>query len=377
MGCVKILDNNYADPEVYANIDESSAQTSFPITNVLARVRRSKVWRSNGYFNVTSSNNQIVFRDDTTTNITASIAVGEYTSTSSFMAAVDAALEAVGAANYTVTQNAFYKFVITSDLSGGATAFQLRCSHASFTAESLLGFDNATDLTGASSYTADYLRINSSEWITFDFGLPVNPTDFVMIGARNNAIKLSPTGTFKLQGNSTNNFTTTEYETTLSYDDEAIIKLSDTGLHTSNLRYWRVLFEDQNPNGYVEIGAIFLGNSYVPTRGSVVFPFSSTFEDASITVKSEGGQTFSEVLEKSQMFQIEWNGLTKGELEEINKIWEIYGTSQPFFMVFDSASAFTSSPERLTRYIKFTQAPNYELISPNNYNFSMNFREEL
>lgn len=378
MSCVKICWNNFANPDVYANVYKSSEDANFPLSNAMAKIRRSKVWRSEGYYEVTSSNNQIVFRDDTSTNITASIAVGEYTDSTSFMAAVDTALEAVGASNYTVTKNSNYKFVIASNLSGGATAFQLRCTHASFTAASLLGFSTATDLTGASSYTADYLRINSSEWITFDLGVPDSPTDFIMIGNRNTGIKLSPSGTFKLQGNSTNNWSVTpEYETTLTYDDECIIETSDDGLHTSNLRYWRILFNDQNPNGYVEIGSIFLGDSYVPTRGAVVFPFSSSLEDLSVTIKSEGGQTFSEMQQKTQNFEIKWNALTKSELEMMLEIWEQYGTSHPFFMIFDGENAFSTSESRLTKYVKFDGSPSYELVSPNNYSFSMTFKEEL
>ena len=377
MGCVKILSDNFADSTVYANLYKSSEQTSFPVSNAMAFIRRSKVWRSAGYYNVTSSNNVIRFRDSASTDIDATIAVDEYTSHALFMAAVDAALEAAGAANYTVTQNSYYKFIITSDLSGGATAFQLRTADAAFTAASLLGFDTSSNLTGASTYTADYLRINSSEWITFDLGVPSNPTDFVMIGARNTGIKLTSSGTFKLQGNTTNNWTTPEYDTTLTYDDEAIILQSDAGLHTTNLRYWRILFTDQNAFGYTEIGSIFLGNSYVTSRGAVVFPFNSSYDDMSITVKSEGGQTFSEVLDKTQRFSAQWNGLTKTELEEFKRIWEIYGTSHPFFMSFDSQEAFSSSANRMVKYVKFTSDPSYSLVSPNNYNFNMEFTEEL
>ena len=377
MSCVKILSENFADPDVYANLYKSSEQTSFPVSNAMAFIRRSKVWRSAGYYEVTSSNNVIRFRDNGSTDLDATIAVGTYATHALFMAAVDAALEAAGAANYTITQNSNLKFVITSDLSGGATSFQLRTADAAFTAASLLGFDTSSNLTGASTYTADYLRINSSEWITFDLGVPSNPTDFVMIGARNTGIKLTESGTFKLQGNTTNNWSSPEYSQTLTYDDEAIMVQSDAGLHTTQLRYWRILFQDQNPNGYVEIGSIFLGDHYEPTRGAVVFPFSSSYDDMSITVKSEGGQTFSEVMEKTQGFSLQWEGITKTELEEFRRIWEIVGTSKPFFIILDSPAAFSSSANRMTKYVKFSSEPKYSLDSPNNFKFLMDLREEL
>lgn len=377
MGCVKIYHNNYCDADFYANLYESSEQTSFPSTNVLSKIRRSKVWRSNGYFKVTSSNNQIVFRDDASTNITATITTGEYTTTAAFMTAVDSALEAVGVANYTVTQNSNFKFVITSDLSGGATAFKLITTHASFTAENLLGLDNSADKTGASTYTADYLTINSGEFITFDMGVPVNPTEFCLIGRRNEALKISPTAVVKLQGNTTNSWDAPEYSSTLTYNDEVILSTSATGFHTSNLRYWRVLVEDQNPNGYVEIGSLFIGESYEPTRGAVVFPFKSSLVDLSKTQRSEGGQTFSDIYEKTESFNIEWQALTTTEVEELVSIFNTYGTAHPFFISFDSDAVFHSTVNKGCRYVKFMNEPDYTLESPNNFTLSMQLREEL
>lgn len=377
----KILWYNYADPDIYANVLESSAQASFPVTNLMAKIRRSKVWRSGGYYNVSSSNNTLVFRDVSGgSDKTATIAVGEYTTTASFVAAVDAALEAAGSANYTVTQNTTsLKFVLTSDLSGGATHFELNFAHASNTCEDLLGFAS-THFTGASTYTADYIRITTGERITFDLGIPANPIDFAMTGARNRALKLSPNGTFKIQGSSTNAWTTPEYTATLTYDDEVLIQLSEEGLHTSNLRYWSVSLDDkENPYGYLELGAFFLGDSWPASdsRGKAQFPMSSSLFDRSSTVTSEGGQTLSEVLEKSQIFTVDWNGLTKSEIETLLDIFQDYGTSSPFFICLDSDANFSSTANRQVRYVKFSDEPSFTLVSPNNFKAQTKFKEEL
>lgn len=377
MSCVKLLSQNYADPEVYANLIYSSQQTNFPASNVMAKIRRSKVWRSNGYWNVTSSNNVLIFRDVSGgSDKTATIAEGEYTSTTTFMAAVDAALEAAGSANYTVTQSSALKFVITSDLSGGATHFELRFAHASNTCESLLGFDSA-HYTGASSYTSDFLRINTSERIVIDLGLPTNINDVVITGFRNRAIKLSPTGVYKIEGNTTNAWNTPEFSQTLDYNDNTLVSLSDEGLHTGPLRYWSISLTDQNPLGYLEIGALFIGNSYAPTRGKAQFPFKTAFVDRSSTVYSEGGQSFTDIKDVSQTFNIEWNGLTKQESEELQNIFETYGMGIPFFMSFDSDAAFSTEENYYVRYVKFSDEPDFDLVSPNNFSCSMSFREEL
>ena len=376
MSCVRFLSSNYADPDIYANIYKSSQQTNFPVTNALAKIRRSKVWRSNGYWNVTSSNNTLIFRDVSGgSDKTATIAVGEY-STANFLLAIDAALEAAGSANYTVSQNSNLKFVIASDLSGGATHFELRFAHASNTCESLLGFDSI-NYTGASSYTADFLRINSSERITIDMGLSTNITSFALTGFRNRAIKLSPSGVYKIQGNETNAWSSPSYSQTLTYNDNSFVVLSDSGLHTGPLRYWSLSMEDQNPLGYLEIGSLFFGDHYAPTRGRAQFPFSTEYKDLSDISYSQGGQSFSDISEITQTFKIKWNALTKGEMEDLSLIFEEYGTGIPFFMVFDADSAFSSSSNYFTRFVKFSGEPDFDLVSVNNYSCDMSFREEL
>lgn len=375
-GCVRILDTNYVDIELLANSSVSSEQTSFPVTNAYNLQRRSKVWRSEGYFNVTALNSDIVFNDGSG-NVTASIAVAEYDSTSSFMAAIDAALESAGVANYTITQNTNFKFVISSDLSGGATVFELITTDAGFTAAEMLGFDILTDKTGASSYTADVLIISTGEFIRWDMGISSLPSAFSMIGPRNKPLKLSPSGTFTLKGNFTNNFTNPYYSQVLSYDDEVIAVMSETTLADTGLRYWQVEFEDQNPNGYVEVGAFFLGTYFSPIRGRVNFPFVSQYVDRSQTIFSEGGQTYADIFEQSQKYNIVWNGLQKEDIEDITEIFRVYGVAKPFFISFDSSAAFSDEFNRFLKFVKFQEEPSFRLVSPNNFVCEMTLREEL
>jgi hypothetical protein len=376
--CVRFHIDNYLDLTVLANSDVSSEQTAFPVTNAYNKNRRSKVWRSNGYYQVTSSNNGIVFNDGTG-NVTASIAVGEYSSTASFMAAVDAALEAAGVANYTVTQNANLKFVISSDLSGGATVFQLITTNAGFTAIDLLGFDNSANKTGASSYTSDVVRINSSEWIRWDMGISTNPDSFFLIGPRNKPLKIAPNATITLQGNETNNFTTPSYSQAITYDDEVLAIVSETGFNTAGgLRYWQVVFDDRtNPLGYIELGAMSLSNFYSPTRGGAQFPLQSNLIDRTETIFSEGGQTFSDIKETSAGFNLTWSALKKDELEALVNLFNKVGIGVPFFITLDAEAGFSTSVNRSIKYVKFKDEPSYRLVSPNNFSMEMKFEEQL
>jgi hypothetical protein len=244
------MTENFIDAEIVSNRSASSAQTAFAVTNIENKQRRSKVWRSNGYWNIQAGvNDTIIFRETSLTNLTATIAFGEYTSSTSFFIAIKTSLEAIGASTYTITHTTDFKIQIASNGSGGGGIFELITTHASFNAENELGFANTSDFTGGLTYQGDFLRIHGSEgeWIRWDMGLSSNPSVFILTGPRNRALKISPTAVIKLQGNETNNWSSPNYEKTLTYDDSVIIESSDTGLHANSLRDWRLSIIDQNP----------------------------------------------------------------------------------------------------------------------------------
>jgi hypothetical protein len=209
-------------------------------------------------------------------------------------------------------------------------------------------------------------------------GISSNPKALAIIGPRNLPIKISPSAIITLQGNETNVWTSPSYEQELTYNDEVILLTSDAGLHTEALRYWRLEIVDRDiPNYFFEIGSIYLGNFYTPTRGAVQFPLSSAPVDRSTTIFSESGQTFSDIREKAQTFDLDWSALTSPEMEELLEVFDDFGTSLPFFIQLDPIGVFSSSENYYTRYVKFESEPRYRLTSPNFFETSWNLREEL
>lgn len=379
--CLRIYFDNYVDLDILANSDVSSEQTQFPITNAYNSQRRSKVWRSNGYFRVTANNNQIVYRETSGgPDIIATIPVSEYSSKTTFIAAIKSALDDVGSSTYTVTNSSAtgFKFQIVSNGSGGSGAFHLMLTDSDFTAASLLGFATDSDLTdGSLTRVGDYLTINSEEYIEWDLGLSSNPKGFAVIGPRNTPLKLSPGGTYKLQGNHTSNWTSPVYESTLTYNDNALYVTDEDGLATANLRFWRFVMSDQNPNGYLEVGAFMLGTYFNPDRGRAQFPFSVDLVDRTDTLFSEGGQSYADIKQKTATYAITWLGLKKEDIEELEDQFARYGIGIPFFVALDSYPVFSTSSQRRLLFCKFAQEPSYELLSPNNFQVNMSLREEL
>ena len=375
MGCFRFLDTNYVDLDILANSDVSSEQAAFPVTNAYNGNRRAKVWRSGGHYVVASGANGIVFRESVGVDLTATITPGSYSRTS-FLAAVKAALEDVGASTYTVTLASNFKLSITSNGGGGGGIFELRLADIASTAYSLLGFDSV-NLSGSLSYQSDSINIHTEESIIWDLGIDSNPLAFCLIDARNSPISISPNAVVTLQGNHTNVWTSPAFTQVLTYDDRILHLIDDDGIATEALRYWRVKFVDQNPKGYVQVGAFYLGDAYQTTRGAPQFPFRTEHVDRTQTIYSEGGQTFSEIKPKTERFTVDWFALTVDEKEYMEAMFDEFGTGVPFFVSMDTAVAFSSSQQYHIRYVKFADEPKFELTRPGIYRTAMTFEEQL
>lgn len=379
MAKVSILNENYVDSTILTSQTKSSEIVSAPATNVQDKIRRTKVWRSAGYWNITSANRAIIFREAVGVDLTASIAIAEYTTDAAFLTAIKTALEVPGVATYTVTRDtSSNKIKILSALDGGATVFQLRCTDVLFTAATILGFSTASVLTGAAFYVADTLKIHTSEWIRWDLGTASNPEAFVILGKRNYALGLSSTAVVKLQGSSTDVWTSPAYEQTLTWSEIGISIFSATGLHSAALRYWRLYIDDSsNPNGYIEISNIYLGESYQTTQGSVEFPFEYTFDDYSKNEESDFGLAFTDIRQQTLNLTLRWNNLTKTEAEALVAFVENYGTFYPFFISLDPDEVFSSDTNIWVKLCRFKNGPRFRLESANNFSSDWDLREDL
>jgi hypothetical protein len=370
---------NFLDPTVVTSATQSSQRTGYPASNCYDD-KRYKPWRSAGYWLIEAGDNTIVFREAVGVDLTATVAAAAYTTTASFLAAVKAALEAAGVATYTVTQDTTTgKIRILSALDGGATVFQLMWTNiASADMAGILGFDTASDDTGSAFYVADDLRIHTQEFLTWDLGIPTNPKAFAAIGARNRQLKITSSAVIKLQGCSTSNFAAPEFEQVVPYFDYVLALENADGLHTVGLRYWRLYIEDvSNPNDYVELGEVFLGDYTLLARGCAVYPFTSSLGDRSEQVVSEGGQVYSSRNAMTQKIQIQWNGLTKADLEYIEDVFNQFGFHKPLFISFDANEAFSTDFETWVRFVRFDNDMEFQLVSPNNFTASWNLKEEL
>jgi hypothetical protein len=376
MANVRLLNENYADADLIVSQTYSSQASATPATNVLAKTRRTKTWRSAGYWNITSSNNVIKFKDSGGgSTLTATIAVAEYLTDATFLAAVKAAFQAAGANTYTLSRDATSNKI---KIASNGAAFQLLCTNVGFTAATILGFSTASDRTGALTYTADVLKIHTSEWLRWDLGTASNVQAFVLIGLQNEGIQLSSSAVITLKGNATDTWAAPSYSQVLTWNEDAIGVFNTTGLYTGGLRYWRLEIVDaSNADGYVEISNIYLGEIYEPTQGMVNFPLAVEFIDLTKADASETGVMFANVIQQTAIYNLNWFGLTKTEFEVLTQFIKDHGVGYPFFISLDPNSVYSSSAGKWIKYCRFNVAPKARLESPNVFSMDWQLREEL
>lgn len=375
---VQLFNYDYTQTSTVYGRGVSSAASGYPVTNLYDNVRRSKVWRSSGYW--WTAGETFRFAEDPSTGGTGEeitfVLAPEYSTTADFATALKNSLDfySTGGYTYTVTYSSTTrKFTISA---ASSKKFKFLFSTCPLWAGSL-GLSEA-DTNYSTSITSTYATIHSYEYIRWDLGTPINPKGFMAIGVYGTALKLSSNATIVLQACTATNFTTPNYEVTLEYGETGIGITSSTGIADQAYRHWRLkIIDRQNLNGYIELSNVILGDYIVFERGAVQYPLSIDNEDISEIVTANSGQTHVNRRNTVMSTTLEWNGLTVADKEELDDVWQENGTSTPFFVSLDPDVVFSSDVKKQYHYVKITGGYTASLIMPKNWEASFTIREEI
>lgn len=361
----------------------SSADPAYPASNVYNIDRRRLPWRSKGYWLVASGANTIVFQESIGVDLTATIAAGEYATDALFLAAIVTALHAaVGrVGTYTATRDGSTgKIILTQSVAGGAAVFRLIWTSATGFG-TILGFDTSADDTGATAYTADLLRIHTEEFFIFDLAIPGQPTGFLAVNDRNVPLNISPTATVRLMGNPTNAWTSPAETFTITVRDFVLGYLDIDGiaqLSSSGYRYWKFqIIDNDNPDLYLELGALGLFTHAVMVRGCPAFPLESRDLDYTRVELSESGQAWPVKKPKTRIHRLTWEKLTNDDAELLQEVWSEFGKHNSFFICLDPESAISADGVKWAKLVKFVEEPLLRLSSPGIWSYDWLLREEL
>lgn len=375
MSNVQLFTQNLLFDDLTVSTLVSSEKSGFLASNLNDYQRRQKVWRSDGHWEITASNHQLVIENAPATPIVVSVPVGTYSSTAAFLSAIKTALNANG--SYDVTLDASTGRVKIARLSGAY--FSLLTTHVSSTLAGVLGFSTLVNRTGSMSYIADSLKISTGESIRWDLGTARNPQAFLALGERNAELKLSPTAIITLEAHITDDWSAPLFSQVIDYN-RYILSLTDVeGLAgTDAYRYWRLHIQDTgNINGHLELGCVYLGDLWSPERGAVKFPYAEKVKDLSNVAYSESGHATVYRRAKTTTLEVDWGFLTHQDCEDLTSIWELVGLTDPFFINLDPGEVFSVSRNRHFKMVRFDSEPRFTLSSPGVWEFEMSLREEL
>jgi hypothetical protein len=328
----RIVDYNYA-AQSNVTISASSEKTNFPATNA-GHEFRSKVWRSNGYYVVTSSNNKVNFRETSLgPELTASVAVGNYT-LSAFLLAIKSAMDSatVNARTYTVTRNATSgRFTIT-----GSVYLELLFStgtNAATSIRSIAGF-GANDYTGAVTYEGPISSWHTEEGLVIDLQSSEEIDTVAVLFDPRIGVKLSDSALIYVQASATNAWVTPAFSQAVSIDNTwpGITLFLNTA---QEYRFWRIKIVDpQNAYGYVELGTVVLGK-YLSLARCPDNGFDLMWDDGTKTQVNDYGNTYADIYPQVKEMTFNFNILTYDQQKILEGVYRRLGNQKPVFVSLD------------------------------------------
>jgi uncharacterized protein YaiE (UPF0345 family) len=353
-------------------ITASSSDSSFPVAN-LKKEQRSAVWRSNGNYVITTSNNKIDFKESGGgPELTATLAAGTYTA-ATLATEIKTKMEAVnGADTITVSRSASTgKWTISTSGAFLSILFSTG-TNAATSARSVIGF-GSNDFTGATSYIGASVALHTEEWVKFDLLTPTDIDSCVLVFDKLQGAKLSSLAVVKIQGNATDSWASPSVNVTLTFDETPEI-YSYFWITTQTFRYWRVnVVDPANPNLYVELSKVILGKatqlSRAPDNG-----FSIQYSDNSKVDATPYGHEYADIYPVLMNGSFDYTALPYVDAKILQEIYLRVGNVTPVCIVLDSAEALFDK-DRMAIYGKLSGDNSYRHQVYDYFNAGLQIRE--
>lgn len=354
------------------NYTKSSEVSGYPFTNC-QNSKRAQYWKPKGLFVIDSTNNKLYINDGSDKTIT--IVSNSYIGPAQLAAQLQ--LELNGASSgWTVTYSTTtYKFTISR--SGSAT---LRFSQTTNSVWDTIGFTGAIDTT-ATTWTADQIRIHTSEFVRWDLTTSRPVTFFAMICPINEDFALSQTATIKIQANNLDVWTAPPLDETLTTTENGVFRFFDD-LDDYTYRYWRLeIIDVDNPLGPegIHISHIYLGDHVTFSDNRTVgFGYDFGVVDPTVLTEAESGTMYFDTKPKYSTFKNLGLDLLKREhKDDLLTLYKRVGKSVPFYMSIDPLLTYTDSLDELTKFVHFSEEPRFRHVMRDLFSSNVGFREVI
>ncbi len=349
---LRLMCNNFSDMDT-DRIEYSSQKSGYPISNCLSNLIRSKVWRPTGHFEVTDSNNKIYINDSIDKTVT--LTNGHYATAALLATHVASMLNAASSLWTCAYSSTTFKF--TTAHTGSVT---MRFSQTTNAAWSLLGYLGSSDEAGT-SFVSDAQRNHSHEYITFDFGYQQSIKFIALISPKDIIFPFSSGAVIKIQASNIADWVTPDFEQSLEVSTKGAFTFLDADTDTA-YRFWRIFIQDpMAPDGpeSFKIGQVYIGDYMTFPERPIAYGFSKGANDFSVPSESESGTRYFDKKIQSYGFQnVQIDIAERDDKDEVESLWERFGTHTPFFVSLDPEKTFTNTIAETTKFVFFDTKPN-------------------
>jgi len=363
---IRIIYNNLWRKGTFEN--HTSEHPQFPVEDTQADTP-SQFWRSRygnnsggGLFSANASTVKINFNEGGG-NLTATIASALYNG-HTLATAVGTALNDAGALDYVVSYNDSTA-LFTIGANANFTLQWANGANAANSAANMLGYNNAQDDTGNNSFTGDYRRIHTYEYLYINAG-SAQLVNFV--GILNHTISANATVSFR-SGNNAN----------FAGENSDSMGTLNAGNHFQFLaanriaQYFRILILDaDNPNSYIQMGPIILGKYWQPNY-TFAKDYTKGKVDDSLIEESHALVEYGQIRPRRRTWSLPFPmGLTQADADEIVTFFDTVGLVHGFVVCFDYAYPNTNS-----YFVKNSELTDPTYLHYNNWSWQLALREKL
>lgn len=186
----------------------------------------------------------------------------------------------------------------------------------------------------------------ASEWIKFDFGAAAAVRALALVGHN-----FTSGATLKIQANATDVWTAPSIDVTLTYHADNVVYLWSSD---QSYRYWRITIVDaSNPDGFIEVGRVFLGQTATPERNFTRWA-KEPVDPTVITRSYDGAESF-DCREPYDLLTFEFDRVLTAAFDALAAA---VGLKTYFFVIADYDNALrTDGRHDLTRYVRLLEMP--------------------
>lgn len=211
---------------------------------------------------------------------------------------------------------------------------------------------------------------SANEWVKFDLGSAKAVQCVVILDHDLTA----GDSVIKLQGNASDSWGSPSVNETITYNADVMAKFLGS---PQTYQWWRVIFTKSAAGETRDIGRLFIGPYYECTKNIHFGDLDIIPIDLSVTDRSVGGQTYSEIRDIYHEIKVGFVKIGDTQMSSFKTIADAVGTHTPMFISLDP----TNKPYVWLYYVKAKslKARKVDLLIGSTYTWSgdWEFSEEL